>query len=248
MTVSVGMIDETASENDQLVPGNLGARAWMLMASPETIWKLSLEFLKTGNAKSHLNGLGVVLRYGHECGIMGRSKRTTMDVDALVTRWADTIALMSTAHTKDEADRQEASIDGCLTPILAAPIKQVREFATKLRLALEADKRIPYLVWRTYASWVDGIVVKASDDDVIALKTDLAKEIVTMVEKDIQEQLPDALVRALQWRSPENLEKAKQVIAREKEEGRPVRLRGRQSCLFLEAGGTEETPEVCVEI
>jgi hypothetical protein len=86
------------------------------------------------------------------------------------------------------------------------------------------------------------------DEDIKVLKTDLAKEIVDMVEDDAKRDLPAAMVRALQWRSPEQLEKVKQVVQTEKEAGRPVHLRGRESCLFLEAGGTEEAPEVCIQV
>ena len=69
-----------------------------------------------------------------------------------------------------------------------------------------------------------------------------------MVEQDAKDQLPDAMIRALQWRSPEKLEQVKEVVAKEKAAGRKTRLKGRESCLFLEAGGTEEQPEVCVQV
>jgi hypothetical protein len=58
----------------------------------------------------------------------------------------------------------------------------------------------------------------------------------------------DAMVRALMWRSPEKLQEVKAVVASEKAAGRGVRLKGRESCLFLEAGGTEDAPKVCIQV
>jgi hypothetical protein len=135
-----------------------------------------------------------------------------VDIKALLDRWHVTVVGLCLAHDKDEADRFEASLDECLTPLLAAPISQVREFASKLLERLKNDKQVPFLVWRSYQVWIEAMVVNAPDDVVRELKTDLAKEIVTLVESDIVAQLPDALVRALQWRSPEKLEEVKQVV------------------------------------
>ena len=56
------------------------------------------------------------------------------------------------------------------------------------------------------------------------------------------------MVRALQWRSPETLASMKTTVQAEHAAGKSVRLRGRESCLFLEAGGTEEEPAVCVQL
>ena len=89
---------------------------------------------------------------------------------------------------------------------------------------------------------------KATDEDIVTLKKDLAADIVKMVEEDAKAQLPDAMVRALMWRSPDTLEKVKEVVTEEKAAGRSVRIKGRESCLFLEAGGTEAHPKVCVQI
>lgn len=170
-----------------------------------------------------------------------------MDVDALVAKWKTVVVALATAHTKAEADRAEAAIEDLLVPILAAPIKQVREFARKLSNELVQDERVPFLVHRAYAVWVD-MMIHAPDEDIKELKTDLAREIVDMVEEDAKRDLPAAMVRALQWRSPSQLEQVKEVLEKEKAAGRGARLAGRESCLFLLAGGTEENPEVCVQI
>ena len=52
---------------------------------------------------------------------------------------------LATAHDKDAADRYEAAIEECLTPILAAPIKQVREFYPKLLKALKENPLVRIL-------------------------------------------------------------------------------------------------------
>jgi hypothetical protein len=183
-----------------------------------------------------------------ECFRSGRKKKVPIDVDEFVGKWHELIVGLAMAHDKDEADRFEAAVEECLNPILKCPVKQLRVFAGKLRDSLKADKRVPYLVWSALETWVDKVVLLAPDQGIIELKTQLAREIVEMVEDDARRDLPAAMVRALQWRSPEKLEEVKQVVAAEKEAGRPVRLKGRESCLFLEAGGTEDEPKVCVQV
>jgi hypothetical protein len=195
-----------------------------------------------------LDKLGCLIYYATELGHNGRRKRTAMDVDKVVERWRKAVVGLVTAHDKDEADRQEAAIEDCLTPILSAPIKQVREFYPKLLKALKDDPAVPFLVWRSYEIWVDMIVAKCSDEEIKELKTDLANEIVALVEGDVRDQLPQAMVRALQWRSADKLEEVKQAVIESKARGEKTRLKGRESCLFLEVGGTEESPEVCVQV
>lgn len=201
-----------------------------------------------GSAVFQLKELGCLLRYAHEFSHTGRKRKKSMDIDKMVEKWKAVVAGLATAHDKDEADRFEASIDECLSPILTAPIKEIRVFATHLLIALKADPQIPFLVWRGYEAWVELVIDTAPDEEIKTLKTDLAKQIVDMVEEDAKSQLPEAMIRALQWRSPEKLEEVKEVVEKEKKAGRSVRLRGRESCLFLEAGGTESEPKVCVQI
>ena len=201
-----------------------------------------------GCAVQRMQSLGALLWYADQCNYMGHKRRIKMDVDAMVEKWKVTVVGLVVAHNKDEADRYEASIEDCLTPILSAPIKQVREFAPKLVTALKSDQRVPFIVWRAYETWVENVIAKSSDEGVKELKTALAREIVNLVEEDCKNQLPEAMVRALQWRSPETLEKFKDVVKVEQAKGNKVRLRGRESCTFLECGGTEEDPAVCVQL
>lgn len=172
-----------------------------------------------------------------------------MNVTEMVGKWKALIIGLSLAHDKDEADQFEASVETCLSPILAAPIKQVREFAAALAITLKADKNIPFLVWRPYEIWFNQMK-DAPDEDVKELKTDLARQIVSMVEQDVASQLPEAMVMALQWRSPAKLEEMKSAIEKEHAKGKPARLKGRESCLFLmvTGSGTEEEPEYCIQV
>ena len=170
-----------------------------------------------------------------------------MDIEDLVKKWHATILGLAVAHDKDGVDRYEAAVEECLSPILTAPVKQLREFGPKLLESLKADKAVPYLVWRAYEVWIEQME-KAPDEDIRVLKQDLAADIVKMVEEDAKAQLPDAMIRALMWRSPSTLQEVKEVVTKEKEAGRGVRIKGRESCLFLEAGGTADRPEVCVQI
>lgn len=170
-----------------------------------------------------------------------------MNVDVLLESWQRLVVGLATAHSKDEADRFEAAVEECLNPILAAPVSQIRTFAFALAARLEADPKVPYLVHRSFSAWVE-MMKDAPDEEVKELKTALAREIVDMVEDDARRDLPTAMVRALQWRNSDDLEKVKGVVASEKAAGRSVRLRGRESCLFLEAGGTENSPEVCIQV
>ncbi len=176
-----------------------------------------------------------------------RKRKVRMKIADMVQKWKAAVVGLAVAHDKDEADRLEASMEELLTPLLSAPCDQIRQFAALLLMELKNDKAVPYLVWKAFEVW-QMEMDKAPDEQIKELKTDLAHEIVALVEQDAKDQLPEAMVRALRWRSPEKLAEVKAVVETEKAAGRKTRLRGRESCLFLEAGGTEEAPAVCVQI
>ena len=200
------------------------------------------------SAASRMRDLGSLMWYATLRKRGGRNRKLIMDVDDLVNKWHVAVVALALAHDKDEADRVEASIESCLSPLLSAPIKQIREFAPKLLEALKNDLKVPFLVWRGYERWIERVVAFAPDAGVRELKTELARQIAEIVEEDLKPQLGEALVRALQWRSPEQLEKVAAVVQSEKEQGRAPRLRGKESCLFMECGGTEDNPEVTIQI
>lgn len=212
------------------------------------IYEVPRIFYKGFGAANKMAGYGALLSYWNGHAHTGRRKRIPMDIDAMVTRWKPVIVGLATAHDKDEADRYESQLDDCLSPILTAPIRDVREFAGRLLTAMKDDPAVPFLVWRAYEIWVAEFVVKAPDGDLITLKTDIASEIAGLVEDDIKPQLSTALIHALQWRSPERLREVKAVVEKEKAAGRGVRLKGKESCLFMTAGGTEDNPEICIQL
>jgi hypothetical protein len=193
--------------------------------------------------------LGSIIWYGVEIR-KGRcnKRRVVMNVDEVVANWERVVVGLAIAHDKDSADKYEAEIDKCLAPILSAPIKQIREFYPKLLEKLKNNPSVPFLVWRSYEVWVDQIFSKATDEDVLNLKTELAQEISDLVEQDVKDQIPEQLFRALQWRSAEKLQEVKEEAIKVKQAGGKARLKGRESCLFLELGGTYETPAVTIQI
>jgi hypothetical protein len=230
-------------------PKSEGIRSMMLGAYeiPRHFYAHGIERVgrKTRSAARWANEVGVLCWYSNQHP--SRSRRKAMNVDKVVDLWRKAIVGLAVAHDKDDADRWEAGIEECLTPMLTAPVKQIREFSDKLMENLKADPEVPYLVWRAYEVW-HAMMKKAPDDGIKELRRDLATQIVDLVEMDVKQQLPEAMVRALMWRSPEKLEEVKKVVESEKAAGRSVKLRGRESCLFLEAGGTEEEPAVCVQV
>jgi len=244
---------QAAEEKALAVFTSTGIRTWLLSTYP-----IGAHHYSEGVTQPHQRMSLSAVRWARELGCYlwlgctethtGRKKKMPIDVDAMVKRWHGLLVGLATAHDKDEADRYEAAVNECLEPVLKAPVKQLREMAGKIRDSLKSDPAVPYLVWHALEIWIDKIVLLAPDEEVKELKTALAKEIVDMVEDDAKRDLPAAMVRALQWRSSEQLEKVKDVVEAEKTAGRPARLRGRESCLFLEVGGTEDEPRVCIQV
>jgi len=158
--------------------------------------------------------------------------RTPMNVEQLADQWIEAVVGMCLAHDKDTYDAHDARADELLGPILAAPIKQVREFYHRLLAKMKADPRVPMLIWMGFEAWGEVAVKDAPDDGVKRLKNKLAGEIAELVEEPIRDQIPGAIKRALRWRDPETLKAIKEKL----QSGAKPKLRGRESCLFLEAG------------
>ncbi len=175
--------------------------------------------------------LGLILRYILTGGY-NRKPRVPMDVEALADRWIEAVVGMCLAHDKDAYDAHDARADELLGPLLAAPVRQVREFYARLLEKMHADTRVPMLVWMGFEAWGEVMVKNAPDEGVKRLKNKLAGEIADLVEEDIRDQIPQAVRRALRWRDPEVLQEVKERV----EAGAKPRLRGRESCLFLEVG------------
>lgn len=204
-----------------------GVRSWLmaLPAMPEVFLSVSLDGAGLRNAC-------FCLGYAMTRPARGK-KRTVHDVDTLVGQWKQMLVGFATAHNREQYDEIDFTMDDVLTPILTMPVKQLREFYRKLLVAVKGDPQVPYVVWAAVESMVSEFLEKAPDDDVVELKTKLARQIARQVEKDVEPQVGKAIVNALKWRSPEQLQK----IASGLKAGKKARLTGRQSCLFLEVGG-----------
>jgi hypothetical protein len=164
-----------------------------------------------------------------------------VDIDKLVEKWKSTVVKLAIAHDRDEFDEAESSIEDLLTPILTAPIKQIREFVARLVAELKADKQVPMVVWGMFEAWAKVFIDPAEDQGIKRLKTRLARDIADLVEEDVKPQLMEAMVRALRWRSPEKLREIKQAV----QQGGKVKVRGKESCLFMSVhDGQKKVAEV----
>jgi len=153
-----------------------------------------------------------------------------MDIDALVVRWVPIIRGLCVGHDKAEIDRCEFESQELLAPLLACRVKQLREFFDKLCTALRSDPSIPLFVHTMFDAYNAGVVQKAADQDIKQLKTALAGEIADLVEEQVRPDLKQALIGALQWRGERELTEVRDAV----KNGAKPRVRGRESCLFLE--------------
>jgi hypothetical protein len=159
-----------------------------------------------------------------------RKPRTPMDVAKLVTEWTAVAIVLATAHTKEEIDRAEFKMDELLTPLLRAPIAELRVFYSDLTEALRADARVPFFLWSVFNGWGKIVIDKCeAKPERKRLRKKLANEIAEMVDEDVRPDLVKAISGALQWRDPESLEEIKSDL----QAGAKPRLKGRESCLFL---------------
>jgi hypothetical protein len=164
-------------------------------------------------------------------------------LETLVDRWRETIITLCLAHDKSAVDNAEFAMEDLLTPLITCPGRQLKEFWGLLRERLENDERCPFFVWKFFRIWEEGILAHAEEVGPVELKRELAGRIAQMVEADVKPDLMEAITGALQWRSGETLEKIEGAIKR----GGRARLKGRESCLFLEVVRPAPLPEGCDE-
>lgn len=186
--------------------------------------------------------LAALLGYGafHSPNPRGKRRKELVDIDGMVKLWTDVVVGLALAHDRDDRDTFESRIDSLLTPILTAPVKQLREFYTKLVAALKEDKRVPWIIWEMFEYYGEETISKAPDEGIKHLKTKLAQSIVDMSEAEIKPQIGDAIVNALRWRDPEQLQEIKKKL----EAGEKPKLRGKESCLFFEVGEGDKAVSV----
>lgn len=225
------MADLPVAVGKPLALPDWGIRTWLLNLTTYPVAALMVYQLKRWNG----DNLAALFRYDSKHPGRGR-RRIPVDVDTEVQKWHEALVGLFLAHTKEEMDRWDYRLDDLLTVILAAPVVQLRQFAKELLGAMEADQRVPLFIWSPLKGLGEQIL-GAPDEGVIKLKVEMAERIARMVERDIQPQLSQAVIDALKWRRPELLEQVEIAV----KEGKPARLKGRESCLFLEVG---EEPDV----
>lgn len=219
------MIDETAGGLAQREIKRCGARTRVMQSL-----NLNAMGMLPKNPVKRIEDLGIILRITLS-GFFGRGKRKVpMDVQDLVSKWVDAIAGMCLAHDKNDYDKNDRKADELLTPLMAAPIAQIREFYHELLAKMKTDKRVPFLVWISYEAWGEAVIKNAPDEGIKRLKRKLANDITELVEGAVEDQFPEAIKRALMWRDEETLKEVKAAL----DGGAKPKIVGRQSCLFLD--------------
>lgn len=171
----------------------------------------------------------VLMHYGTG-KIWSRKRRTSVNVPKMIEDWKAVVVVLATAHDKDAIDAAEFKMDELLTPLLGAPIAELRAFYEGLTTALREDKSIPFFLWSTFNAWGKGVLDKCeAKPELKQLRKRRANEIAEMVDEDIKPDITKAVAGALMWRDPESL---KEIRADLKAGAKP-RLQGKESCLFL---------------
>lgn len=195
---------------------------------------LSISFFQM-TLKNDLGDYLSLFAYGCERPSRGL-KRTRMDVDAMVKAWVPQIKKLALAHDIDEKDAASSALDELLSPIIAAPVSQLREFYKKLTAAMKADKEVPWSLWKLFDFWGTNVLDKITTEQELVLKKEIASRI---AERSIAAVPPqdwvDSMIGALMWRAPEKLEEIEENL----KSGAKPRVRGKESCLFLQVGNSE---------
>lgn len=213
------------------VPAREGIRTAIV-----TSYDIGKAFYKAMTCKK-FESIAALLWYGSTHPSRGGKKgvrKQKINPEELSTLWVEVVYHLSTGHDKDTLDLYESKLDECLLPILRAPVAQLREFYRLLVEKLKADARIPFFVWRGFEVWAEKDILTAPDEDVIELRTVLAREITDLVAPEVQKDIMEAMVNALQWRSAGKLKEIRDAV---KAGGKPraqQRVRGHESCLFLD--------------
>jgi hypothetical protein len=167
----------------------------------------------------------------------GHKKIIMKNPNTLLDLWENLIVGLSTAHSKDDRDQHEHDIDDALSPILSAPVKQIREMFGELVDRLKANEKVPFYTWRSIEIWYEKVVLPAKAEKIIKLKTKLATEIANLVEEDVKADIGEALIGALMWRDEKTLTAMKEILTEPEGEKVETKVKrktvGRQSCIFL---------------
>lgn len=172
----------------------------------------------------------------YACEHPTRRKRTPVDAMKMVETWVPLIRKLAVAHDIDEKDEASSSLDDALVPIISAPVGEIRLFYRTLIERLKDDPTIPWAIWRLFEFWGKNVLDKITKDEELKLKTELATRIAqNSIALIPRSDWVESMVGALQWRSPERLEEINAAI----DAGEKPRVRGKESCLFLQVGEKE---------
>lgn len=194
--------------------------------------------LQVGVGGRRVRDLGLLVVYSHEVSMDGhhggRKRVPIADIDAFVDQWANAIVQLSTSHSHQGYTEGDQQSDDLLGPMLRAPIADIRQWATKLAERLENDERVPFLIWSGFRRAIEPLILATPAGAALELKTTLAREVAELAEAQLSSaELVGAIAGALQWRPPKELENVKAAL---KTGTQRPRLKGGQSCLFLEVG------------
>ena len=165
-----------------------------------------------------------------------RKRRKSMEnLSEFARQWKDVLVKLSISHTREGIDQADYRTDDLFTGLYAMPVKQVREFYDLLLTELKSDESVPYFIWKTVEHWKEQAVGTSQDVEAKMLQAELAGELATVLEPILSPQLKEALADSLKWKSAETLTKARSAV----DAGEKPKLKGRESCLFLEVTGME---------
>jgi len=166
-----------------------------------------------------------------------RRKRTNMeDPKKMATKWLPLVRQLAIGHDVDAKDQASAALDELLLPIIAAPVDQIRTFYRELVRLMKADQSIPWAVWRLFEFWGTNVLDKIEREKEFKLKAELARKIAESAYQRVPvEDWIASMAGALQWRDEETLKRVDNAIVA----GAKPRVKGRESCLFLEVAGAE---------
>jgi hypothetical protein len=220
----------------------LDGYAWIIAREERAARQIAVEsleltavaaFWSISQLGQFVNTLGMLAVYAHHCRRMtGRPKRMEPTaLEAFVASWKEAIITLAVAHSPEERTRADERSEDLLRPLFTLPIAQVREWARSLAKALREDARTPFLVWSSFERVVEPMIRVGPDKRPLELRHELAADVAAMAAEQVQRaDWIKAIAGALQWRDAGTLTAVKTAL----ESGAKPKLRGRESCLFLE--------------